>query len=190
MGGWYGEDIGHVNSKLLIERGYGPYDTGAITSEFCKRAAGRVNPEIIKNFVQYSGQMFDRYEEIYDSYEEERKANDSDVYLADTAVIVPKAPGDGKTGDQWVDSELKAVPVATWRYVPGTAVQHRSDLRPAQGQLPHRAAATRPGPAMPSSTAIRATTSKYIHKYIVKYYVQETPNCAWDFERETSSSSG
>ena len=79
MGGWYGEDIGHVNSKLLIERGYGPYDTGAITSEFCKRAAGRVNPEIIKNFVQYSGQMFDRYEEIYDSYEEERKANDSDV---------------------------------------------------------------------------------------------------------------
>ena len=64
MGGWYGEDIGHVNSKLLIERGYGPYDTGAITSEFCKRAAGRVNPEIIKNFVQYSGQMFDRYEEI------------------------------------------------------------------------------------------------------------------------------
>lgn len=23
MGGWYGEDIGHVNSKLLIERGYG-----------------------------------------------------------------------------------------------------------------------------------------------------------------------
>lgn len=105
MGGWYGEDIGHVNSKLLIERGYGPYDTGAITSEFCKRAAGRVNPEIIKNFVQYSGQMFDRYEEIYDSYEEERKANDSDVYLADTAVIVPKATGDGKTGDQWVDGE-------------------------------------------------------------------------------------
>ncbi len=105
MGGWYGEDIGHVNSKLLIERGYGPFDTGAITSEFCKRAAGRVNPEIIKNFVQYSGQMFDRYEEIYDSYEEERKANDSNVYLADTAVIVPKATGDGKTGDQWVDGE-------------------------------------------------------------------------------------
>ena len=24
---------------------------------------------------------------------------------------------------------------------------------------------------------------EYIHKYIVKY-VQETPNCAWDFERE------
>lgn len=113
MGGWYGEDIGHVNSKLLSERGYGPYDTGAITSEFCKRAAGRVNPEIIKNFVQYSGQMFDRYEEIYDSYEEERKANDSDVYLADTAVIVPKATGDGKTGDQWVDGEPQAVPVTT-----------------------------------------------------------------------------
>ena len=69
MGGWFGEDIGHVNSKLLIERGYGPYDIGAITAEFCKRAAGRVNPEILKNFVQYSGAMFDRYQEIYDSYE-------------------------------------------------------------------------------------------------------------------------
>lgn len=140
MGGWYGEDIGHVNSKLLIERGYGPYDTGAITSEFCKRAAGRVNPEIIKNFVQYSGQMFDRYEEIYDSYEEERKANDSDVYLADTAVIVPKATGDGKTGDQWVDGEPAggARPLRHERYVQVPAVQHPGSLRPAQGQLPHQ----------------------------------------------------
>lgn len=105
MGGWYGEDIGHVNSQFLIDRGYGPYDTGAITAEFCKRAAGRVNPELLKNFVQYSGQMFDRYKEIYDSYEAERKENDSNVFLASTAVIVPKASGDGKTGDQWVDGE-------------------------------------------------------------------------------------
>ena len=105
MGGWFGEDIGHVNSKLLIERGYGPYDTGAITAEFCKRAAGRVNPEILKNFVQYSGAMFDRYEEIYNSYEAERKANDSHVFMKNTAVIVPTATGDGKTGDQWVNGE-------------------------------------------------------------------------------------
>lgn len=113
MGGWYGEDIGHVNSKLLIERGYGPYDTGAITSEFCKRAAGRVNPEIIKNFVQYSGQMFDRYEEIYDSYEEERKANDSDVYLADTASSCPRPPATARPATSGWTASPQAVPVTT-----------------------------------------------------------------------------
>ena len=135
MGGWYGEDIGHVNSKLLIERGYGPYDTGAITSEFCKRAAGRVNPEIIKNFVQYSGQMFDRYEEIYDSYEEERKANDSDVYLADTAVCrrrQDRRPVGGRRARRRCRS------LRHERYVPVPAVQHPGSLRPAEGQLPHQ----------------------------------------------------
>ena len=44
-----GEDIGHVNSKWLISRGYGPYDTGEIVAEFVKRAAGRCNPEIIRS---------------------------------------------------------------------------------------------------------------------------------------------
>ena len=105
MAGWYGEDIGHVNSQFLIDRGYGPYDTGAIVSEFCKRAAGRVNPEIIKNYVQFSGKMFDRYHEIYDQFEAERKENDSNIFMKSTAVIVPKATGDGKTGDQWVNGE-------------------------------------------------------------------------------------
>ena len=66
MGGWYGEDIGHVNSQFLIDRGFGPYNTGEIAAEFCKRAAGRVNPDIIKAFVQNSGPMFDRYKEVYD----------------------------------------------------------------------------------------------------------------------------
>ena len=40
MGGWYGEDIGHVNSQFLIDRGFGPSHTGEIVSEFCKRAGG------------------------------------------------------------------------------------------------------------------------------------------------------
>ena len=185
MGGWYGEDIGHVNSKLLIERGYGPYDTGAITSEFCKRAAGRVNPEIIKNFVQYSGQMFDRYEEIYDSYEEERKANDSDVYLADTAVIVPKATGDGKTGDQWVDGEPAG----------GAGHYDMSDMfkyplcntQAAYGQhkasYPISCGGYLTWPCNAQFYGYQGNNIEYIHKYIVKY-VQETPNCAWDFERE------
>lgn len=65
MSGWYGEDIGHVNSQFLIDRGFGPYNTGDITAEFCKRAGGRVNPDIVRAFVQNSGAMFDRYKEVY-----------------------------------------------------------------------------------------------------------------------------
>ncbi|BDE97814.1 FAD-binding protein [Raoultibacter timonensis] len=89
MGGWYGEDIGHVNSNILIERGFGPYNTGEIVSEFCKRSAGRVNPDIVRSFVQNSGAMVNRYKEIYDSYESERKANDSAVFMKDTLVLLP-----------------------------------------------------------------------------------------------------
>jgi len=74
-----GEDIGHFNSKWLIKRGYGPYDTGEITLEFVKRSAGRCNPEIIRQFVENSGPMFDRMVEIYESYEARRKADDSAV---------------------------------------------------------------------------------------------------------------
>ncbi len=74
-----GEDIGHVNSKWLISRGYGPYDTGEITAEFVKRAAGRCNPDIIRLFVENSGAMFDRMTEIYEGYEAQRKAEDSAV---------------------------------------------------------------------------------------------------------------
>jgi len=74
-----GEDIGHVNSKWLISRGYGPYDTGEVTAEFVKRAGGRCNPEIVRLFVENSGAMFDRMVEAYESYEAERKADDSRV---------------------------------------------------------------------------------------------------------------
>ncbi len=77
--GRLGEDIGHVNSKWLISRGYGPYDTGEVVDEFVKRAAGRCNPDVIRLFVQNSGAMFDRMVEIYEEYEDERKANDSEV---------------------------------------------------------------------------------------------------------------
>lgn len=77
--GWVGEDIGHVNSKWLISRGYGPYDTGEVVAEFVKRAAGRCNPDVIRLYVQNSGAVFDRMVEVYEEYEEERKANDSEV---------------------------------------------------------------------------------------------------------------
>jgi hypothetical protein len=77
--GRYGEDIGHVNSKWLIKRGYGPYDTGEIVAEFVKRSAGRCNPDIIRLFVENSGAMFDRLVEVYEEYKDLRKANDSKV---------------------------------------------------------------------------------------------------------------
>jgi hypothetical protein len=80
--GYYGrpgEDIGHVNSKWLINRGYGPYNTGEITAEFVKRAAGRCNPDIIRLFVENSGAMFDRMVEVYEEYKDLRRANDSKV---------------------------------------------------------------------------------------------------------------
>jgi uncharacterized protein with FMN-binding domain len=185
MSGWYGEDIGHVNSQLLINRGYGPFDTGAITAEFCKRAAGRVNPDIIKNFVQYSGTMFDRYEEIYNSYEAERKENDSNVYLADTAVIVPKATGDGSTGDQWVDGEPAG----------GEGYYDMSDMfsyplcntQAAYGQqnatYPIECGGYLTWPCNAQFYGYQGNNIEYIHKYIVKH-VQETEGCTWDFERE------
>jgi succinate dehydrogenase/fumarate reductase flavoprotein subunit len=74
-----GEDIGHVNSKWLISRGYGPYEMGEVVAEFVKRAAGRCNPDIIRLFVENSGPMFDRMVEVYESYEAKRKADDSAV---------------------------------------------------------------------------------------------------------------
>ena len=81
MGGWYGEDIAHVNSKWLIERGFGPFNTGEICYEFVKRTTGRCDPNLIKKFVQNSGPMFDRMCEIYESYEDVRKAEDSAVLV-------------------------------------------------------------------------------------------------------------
>ncbi len=185
MAGWYGEDIGHVNSQFLIDRGYGPYDTGAITSEFCKRAAGRVNPDILKNFVQYSGPMFDRYKEIYDSYEAERKENDSNVFLADTAVIVPKATGDGSTGDQWVDGEPAG----------GEGYYDMSDMfayplcntQAAYGQqnasYPIDCGGYKTWPCNAQFYGYQGNNIEFVHKYVVKY-VSETEGCAWDFERE------
>lgn len=82
MGGWYGEDIGHVNSKFLIENNCGPFDTGEIAYEFVKRSVGRCNPDVLKCFVQNSGAMFDRQCEIYASYEARRQEEDSAIAIS------------------------------------------------------------------------------------------------------------
>lgn len=54
-----GEDIGHVNSQFLIDHGFGPYNVGEIVEEFCARAGGRVNTEVVRKFVANSGETFD-----------------------------------------------------------------------------------------------------------------------------------
>ncbi len=57
----YGQEIGHFNSQWLIDQGYGPYDTGDIVAEFCKRGGNRVSPTIIRQFVDNCGEMFDNF---------------------------------------------------------------------------------------------------------------------------------
>jgi succinate dehydrogenase/fumarate reductase flavoprotein subunit len=56
---YFGDDICSYNSKFMIERGFGPYDLGEIVAEYCRRGLGRVNPQIIKLFVERSGEMMD-----------------------------------------------------------------------------------------------------------------------------------
>ncbi|MGI5971267.1 MAG: FAD-binding protein [Oscillospiraceae bacterium] len=80
-GGWYGGDIGHVNSKWLIERGFGPYNTGEIAYEFFKRSNGNCDPDLIRKFVQYSGPMMDRMMEVFESMRERRQKEDGAVEL-------------------------------------------------------------------------------------------------------------
>ena len=79
MGGWYGEDIGHVNSKWLVDQGYGPYNTGEVAYEFIKRSVGHADPDLIRLYVQNSGAMVDREMEIYRAAEARRKKEDSAV---------------------------------------------------------------------------------------------------------------
>ena len=54
-----GEDVGHFNSKWLIDQGFGPYDTEEIVMEFAKRCGFCVNIELIRSYVENSGPMFD-----------------------------------------------------------------------------------------------------------------------------------
>jgi len=98
--GRVGEDIGHVNSKWLIDRGYGPYNTGEVVTEFVKRAAGRCSPEIIRLFVENSGPMFDRMVEVYEGYKDLRKANDSKVEFQ----YSESGRGFGSSGGGWKET--------------------------------------------------------------------------------------
>lgn len=56
---WFGEQVGHFNSKFLIDRGCGPYDGTEIVREFVRQGNYRVNPNLIAKYVFNSGEMFD-----------------------------------------------------------------------------------------------------------------------------------
>ena len=56
---FFGDDICSYNSQTLTDRGFGGYDLSEITAEYIRRGAGRVSPEIIRQFVDNSGEMFD-----------------------------------------------------------------------------------------------------------------------------------
>lgn len=55
----FGDDICAYNSQFMIEHGFGPYDVGEIVTEFHRCSGGRANPQIIRLFVENSGEMFD-----------------------------------------------------------------------------------------------------------------------------------
>lgn len=56
---YIGGEFGNFNSKFLESRGFGGYDLGAITREFCVRGAGRVNPSLLAKYVENSGPALD-----------------------------------------------------------------------------------------------------------------------------------
>ncbi|MDR1082602.1 MAG: FAD-binding protein [Coriobacteriales bacterium] len=56
---YFGDDICAYNSNWITEKGFGGYNTGEITAEYVRRGIGRVSPDIIKLFVENSGEMFD-----------------------------------------------------------------------------------------------------------------------------------
>lgn len=54
-----GEQIGHFNSKWLKEHGFEPADLNEVVAEFQLRSANYSNPELIRQYVYNSGEMFD-----------------------------------------------------------------------------------------------------------------------------------
>lgn len=54
-----GDDICNYNSKTLEGWGFGPYDLEEIVNEYVRRANGRCDTDVIRNFVYNSGEMFD-----------------------------------------------------------------------------------------------------------------------------------
>lgn len=55
----FGEDLGTFNSQFLTERGFGGYDLGEVVSEFMRRTGGNASADIVRLYVENSGEMLD-----------------------------------------------------------------------------------------------------------------------------------
>jgi hypothetical protein len=55
----FGEDLATFNSDFLTRRGFGGYNLGEIVSEFVRRSQGNILTELIKSYVENSGEMLD-----------------------------------------------------------------------------------------------------------------------------------
>jgi hypothetical protein len=161
--GWYGEDIGHVNSQWLIGKGFGPFNTGEILTEFTKRAAGRVFPDIIKVFIENSGPMFDRYKEIYDSSD---RSEDKDVYLTG---IFNELVGDGSCQDGNYDmSNMFEYPLCN------TQATYVENTYPTQG------GGYKSWPCNAMFYGAQGNNIDFVHKYIVKYVQEHGATYYWE----------
>ena len=54
-----GGDVCTFNSKILTDRGFGGYDTGAIVADYVHRGGQTVQPALVSSFVMNSGEMLD-----------------------------------------------------------------------------------------------------------------------------------
>ncbi len=79
---WLGEQIGHVNSKFLIEQGLGPYDEEEIINEFLRVNGNRVNPSLIASYVHNSGEMMDNMIALIDSNDDILDNDKCNIHVA------------------------------------------------------------------------------------------------------------
>lgn len=116
-----GEDIGHCNSKFLIDQGYGPFDVGEIVEEFCIRCGGRVRPEIVRKYVANSGETVDHMMDLVQWPDDRIKLSpttiDPDVSPCDPSQVICQVPGVALDG--FTDWPMKRGGYRSW---PGTAM--------------------------------------------------------------------
>lgn len=116
-----GEDVGHCNSKFLIDQGYGPFDVGEIVEEFCIRCGGRVRPEILRKYVANSGEAVDHMMDLVQWPDERIKVLpntiEPDVSPCDSSQVICQVPGIALDG--YTDWPMKRGGYRSW---PGTAM--------------------------------------------------------------------
>jgi len=184
--GRVGEDIGHVNSKWLINRGYGPYNTGEIVAEFVKRAAGRCNPDIIRLYVENSGPMFDRMVEVYEEYKDLRKKNDSVVefkYGSASGGPGGSAPG-AATGSTIVKYDFSNVMSEEM-----LINQTQKGVKPRDYPIELGGYKTWPCNAQFMGPTLRRPVQPFVSvlRWFEKYHVQKTKDQGTDWYYETSA---